>query len=111
VDDEPYILDLVTTLLEDEGYDVLRAVDAREAYRLAQAEMPDLVLSDLSMPGDSGFDLYRWLTRSRPVPRMIFMSAVSRPPVTSVPFLEKPFDIDDLLDAVSGELAQIDESA
>jgi FixJ family two-component response regulator len=64
------------------------------------------------MPGDSGFDLYRWLIKSKPVPRVIFMSAVSRPPpVASVPFLEKPFDLDDLLDAISGELAQIDEPA
>lgn len=107
VDDEPDILDFLTSLLEDEGYAVFRAVNAREALKVARNRSPDLVLSDLMMPGDSGVELYRWLSEEKSMPRVIFMSAISRRlPLSSIPFLEKPFDIDDLLRTVSEELSQ-----
>jgi adenylate cyclase len=94
------------SLLEDEGYRVALAGTAREALRIAKSTSPDLIVSDISMPGGTGVELYGWLRREERAPRMIFMSAMSgKTPVPPVPFIEKPFDIDDLLETVSNELA------
>lgn len=106
VDDEPEIRDFMQMLLEDEGYRVAIAQNAREALNIARATSPDLVVSDISMPGGSGVELYHWLHQEHLAPRMIFMSAItSGPPISTIPFIEKPFDIDDLLETVSDELA------
>ena len=107
VDDEPEILDFLTSLLEDEGYHVLQAMNATDALKAARERSPDIVLSDLMMPRHSGVELYRWLCEETLEPRMIFMGAISRKlPLSSIPFLEKPFDIEDVLRAVSDELGR-----
>jgi len=105
VDDEPHIREFMQALLEDEGYRVEIAHNAKEALRLARANTPDLVVSDISMPGATGVELYRWLKQEELAPHMMFMSAVTpQGPVPAVPFIEKPFDIEELLEKVSGEL-------
>ena len=110
VDDEPHIREFMQALLEDEGYQVDIAPNAHEALKIARTSSPDLVLSDISMPGATGVELYTWLMKEELTPRMMFMSAVTpRTPLPSVPFIEKPFDIDDLLEKVSGELAMESE--
>ena len=49
-DDEEFIVDLLATLLEDEGFTVLRAYDGAQALAIAERERPDLILSDVMMP-------------------------------------------------------------
>lgn len=108
VDDEPYIVDLVASLLADEGFVVDRAFDGEEAWQLASHHQPDLVISDISMPRLSGFDLLRRLRaeRSLSLIPVILMSAVAREVlVGDATFLAKPFDIDRMLDLVEAELA------
>jgi DNA-binding response OmpR family regulator len=58
-DDEPAILESVSFVVREEGYDVRTAEDGDECLRLIHAEPPDLVLLDVMMPGKSGFDLCR----------------------------------------------------
>jgi DNA-binding response OmpR family regulator len=60
-DDEPYILESVSFIVREEGYEVLTAGDAEQALRLLSSERPDLVLLDIMMPGKSGFDVCREL--------------------------------------------------
>ena len=59
VDDEADARDLLTTLLRQQGAEVLAASTASEAYRLiAEAvRLPDLLISDISMPGEDGYTL------------------------------------------------------
>lgn len=57
VDDEPAIRLLVTAALEDEGYELLEAVDGKEALELIYNEKPDLVILDVMMPGMTGYEL------------------------------------------------------
>ena len=57
VDDEADELLVMSTSLEDVGYEVVTAQDAPEARKLLAAEMPDLIITDLMMPGESGFSL------------------------------------------------------
>ena len=61
VDDDPDVCDLVRYKLEQSGFDVRRASDGDQALREVDAEVPDLVLLDIMMPGMSGLEvLERW---------------------------------------------------
>jgi twitching motility two-component system response regulator PilH len=64
VDDDPDILLYVTSLLEDNGYEVGTARSAAEALAALDASRPDAMLVDVLMPGRSGLDLLVSLRRS-----------------------------------------------
>jgi len=57
VDDEPDAVDLITQLLQDEGYQVTGVYGGEEALRVLEAEPPDIILLDLLMPGMDGFEV------------------------------------------------------
>jgi len=108
VDDEEFIVDLLATLLEDEGYRVLRAFNGVEALRYLEQERPALLLTDNMMPQMSGLELVGYL-HANPhlaVP-VIMMSAVllTPPPPPSIIFVRKPFDLDRLLATIEAQLA------
>src|SRR5467141_855894 len=55
VDDAPHVRDVVTDILEQDGAVVTAAETAEKALEILQHERPDVMLSDLSMPGKSGY--------------------------------------------------------
>src|ERR1700688_3937353 len=55
VDDHPTIAGLMRQLLTQRGYDVVTAVDAEQAAAEVRRRAPDLILSDVRMPGKSGY--------------------------------------------------------
>jgi len=57
VDDEPDNVELLVQILEDEGYDILSALSAKEALDIVSKEIVDLILLDVTMPGMDGFEL------------------------------------------------------
>ncbi len=57
VDDEPPAVDLITQLLQDEGYHVRGVYSGEEALRSLASEPPDIILLDLLMPGMDGFEV------------------------------------------------------
>jgi two-component system alkaline phosphatase synthesis response regulator PhoP len=61
VDDEPNLIDLVTSYLEREDYVVQRAVDVPSAVERARTLRPDLVVLDLMLPGFDGLEVCRRL--------------------------------------------------
>lgn len=102
-DDEEFIVDLLATLLEDEGYTVVRAYDGEQALHAARERDVDLIITDNMMPKLSGTEMARTLRAESqsPDPPIIVMSAVH--PATRVSgatFLAKPFDIDRVLELV-----------
>src|SRR4051812_27168551 len=78
VDDDAWILRMVTSVLEKRGYVVETAVDGEDGINKAIARVPDLVICDVMMPRKDGWTLVKTL-RSRPefafVP-VIFLSAL-----------------------------------
>lgn len=60
-DDEPAVLRSLEFILKKEGYRVLTAVNGQEAYDLASANLPDLVLLDIQMPRMDGNQVCRQL--------------------------------------------------
>lgn len=78
VDDDAWILRMVTTVLEKRGYEVFVARDGEDGLAKAQASPPDLIITDVMMPRLDGWALVKQL-RSRPelalVP-VIFLTAL-----------------------------------
>jgi len=108
VEDDPVLRDFVADVLVDEGYRVLAAPDGAEALAiLAGGARPSLVLLDMHMPVMDGWgfaEAYRRL----PAPRapLVVMTAAhdTRERADAIGadgLLAKPFDLDDLLDAVA----------
>src|SRR5467141_2894884 len=55
VDDAPFVRDVVTDILEQDGAVVTAVETAEKALEILQRERPDVMLSDLSMPGKGGY--------------------------------------------------------
>jgi putative two-component system response regulator len=70
VDDHPTIAGLMSQLLTQRGYDVVTAANAEQAEAEVRRQTPDLILSDVKMPGKSGYELCREL-KSDPATRLI----------------------------------------
>ena len=72
VEDEPAILDLLEFTLAPKGYVILRATDAATALAIVRNALPDLMILDWMLPGESGVQLARALraearTRGMPI--------------------------------------------
>lgn len=70
VDDQPSVAGLMSQLLAIRGYDVVTASCAEQAEAEVRRHTPDLILSDVMMPGKSGYDLCRAL-KENPATRLI----------------------------------------
>ena len=115
VDDNPAILEGVADLLELQGYQVLTASSGNQAVTQMQSKKPDLVISDIMMPGMDGYEFYK-VVRSNPewVPiPFIFLTARGQQrdirrgnSLGADAYLTKPFEPDDLISARSARRAQ-----
>jgi putative two-component system response regulator len=70
VDDQPTIAGLMSQLLTMSGYEVVTASNVQEGEAEVRRQPPDLILSDVRMPGKSGYDFCRDL-KSDPATRLI----------------------------------------
>jgi putative two-component system response regulator len=70
VDDNPSTMSLMQDLLSSRGYDVVAVPDATQAEAEILRRTPDLILSDVVMPGKSGYELCREL-KGNPVTRLV----------------------------------------
>jgi two-component system cell cycle sensor histidine kinase/response regulator CckA len=79
VDDEADVLATAREMLKGQGYEILDALNAEEAVRVAAAHHGpiDLLLTDVVMPGASGQDLALLLGLQRPDLRVLYMSSFS----------------------------------
>ena len=105
VDDDPYLLEVIMLALSDAGYRVRQATDGMNALREIETAAPDLVLSDIRMPRLNGLGLVEHLVRRQiDVPVILMSAAHNVPDSNGVPFIAKPFSLDDLLDQVDDVL-------
>lgn len=70
IEDEPDMIDLVTLILGQKGFEVVGANGGVEGLRAVRNERPDLILLDLMMPDLSGWEVYQQL-KADPVLREI----------------------------------------
>lgn len=120
VDDETQIARVLKTALSSQGYEVKTAGDGESALNLASDWIPDLVVTDLSMPGMTGIELCRSVRERSHVP--IIVLSVRGEEKTKIEALDagaddyvtKPFSVNELLARVRANLrraAAMQESA
>ena len=105
VDDEPGIVSLLSIRLKAKGYEVFEAFDGLQCVKIAEEEVPDLILSDIKMPVMDGITAFEKLiqmdiTKNIPV---VFMTAYPKLEVENQVafmgakgFISKPFISKDL---------------
>jgi CheY-like chemotaxis protein len=108
VDDESSVLHMVSDVLEDEDLRVLTARSGQEALIMATRERPDLIITDLMMPGINGRVLRERL-RSQPqtaaIPVLLMTAAYQVQAAQEFSgLIAKPFDIDELVAQVHQHL-------
>jgi len=113
IEDDPSLRDTLRIHLSSAGYSVRVAADATEAIRSILAAVPDLVLSDVSLPYMDGFELLEVLRRdetTRSVPVILLTglvdddSYVKGIKLGATAYLTKPVLRDELLKTISGAL-------
>ncbi|GAB4128831.1 MAG: response regulator transcription factor [Fimbriimonadaceae bacterium] len=102
VDDEPNILETVELRLRKDGYSTFTAASAEEGMRLFRLVRPDLVLLDVMLPKQSGYDMCRTIRRDSHVP-VIFLTArggeddrVTGLEIGGDDYIVKPFSLSEL---------------
>lgn len=65
VDDDPFILDILSRQLKSKKLRVLSTTDPETAFTLAEKEHPDLIISDIAMPALDGFTLLKGLRENK----------------------------------------------
>jgi len=103
VDDEEDIRDVLRLPLEDLGYDVRTADNAETALSLFRTEGPDIVLTDIKMPGMDGIELLREIKRERSDTEVIMITghgdmdlAIKSLKYEATDFVIKPIHVDKL---------------
>ena len=115
IDDDPVILELLRVNFEIEGFDVICATDGEDGLRRAQADRPDVVISDVMMPRRDGLQLLTELkgdpaTEDLPV---ILLSAKAQKSevqhgidMGADDYITKPFDPLELIDRLNAVMAR-----
>lgn len=117
IDDEPSIRKLIHIMLEKNGYEVDEAADGAEGMKKIKADPPDLIITDLIMPGKEGIETIIELRRDYPDVKIIAMSGggVIGPreylkmakSVGAHRTFKKPFEMRELLESVDDLLKQV----
>jgi DNA-binding NarL/FixJ family response regulator len=119
VDDDPGLLRAVAETLRTEGYEVKTARRGAEALVYIAESLPDLIVSDIRMPGMDGYELVRNLrasSRTRLIP-IVFLTAKDETADRIAGFrsgvdayLTKPFEPDELVAVVANILKRVEST-
>ncbi len=113
VDDNAYNLMILSSMLDNQGYQVLEAPNGLEAIAIAKSQQPDLILLDIIMPDLNGYEVCTTLKNeltTQHIP-IVFISAVENTEekveafsVGGVDFINKPFQLVEVLARVETHL-------
>lgn len=112
IDDDIHIGNILTKLLTQEGYSVLRAYSGTEALYLFSQNKPDLVLLDLMLPGLSGEEV---LLHIENIPVIVLSAKVDVQDKVNLllsgaaDYMTKPFDTEELLARITVQLRKADQ--
>ena len=118
IEDDPEMIDLVSLILNRQGFQVIGANGGREGLETVKHTQPDLILLDLMMPDIDGWDVYQQLKTSestRDIP-VIIITAKSQTidrvlgvQIAKVDdYISKPFRPAELIESIKKILARID---
>jgi DNA-binding response OmpR family regulator len=110
VDDNQSVASVVQLVLELEGYEVRSALNGPDGYLAYLQFRPDIVITDIQMPGKDGFELMKHIREEDATIRTIYMSGdlgqfhsilEEEKSKYQINLLEKPFSSEELIGRVS----------
>ncbi|HZO02050.1 MAG TPA: response regulator [Burkholderiales bacterium] len=111
IDDDPGVSEVISLLLEREGYTVQCAGTVKQAVTLVESRSIDLVVTDLKLPDGTGLDIIHAIRNRKPALPIIMItsyssveSAVAALRGGAADYVIKPFDNNDFLRAVARAL-------
>jgi len=115
VDDEADIRDVLAIALQDMGYRTLEAENAAQAFDVFRTENPQIVVTDIKMPGGDGIELLRKIKHENPETEVIMITghgdmnlAIRSLKYRATDFITKPINVDALDIAIRRALEKID---
>lgn len=109
VDDSTTNVVLVEAVLSELGYQIIPTLSAKEAFKIMEKKLPDLILLDLLMPRISGYDFLAEIKktqRTSNIPVIVISAVTDEDNVRKIKeagadeFIAKPLDIQTLIDKV-----------
>lgn len=109
VEDEEMLVNVLASVLEDEGYKVCKSASAEEALSSIPGFKPDLIISDVRLPQKDGFTMLKELKSDMAVSAIPFICLTAlddgqtqqrAKTLGAAAYMTKPFDIDDLVNLV-----------
>ena len=110
IDDEVYIRRVIEIKLKKWGYQVITAANGLEGLELIKTQKPDVVITDINMPGMDGESLCRLtdlMKKEKPFMTIVMTARISpeervwTSEMTETQFMEKPFSPAKLLEAIN----------
>jgi two-component system chemotaxis response regulator CheY len=105
VDDDASIRELLSTALEDDGYEVVPAMNGQDALAVCDRWRPDVIVLDLMMPVMDGWTFAKRLHERDDIPIVVLSAATDlarhAKTVGAKEVVGKPFDLDQLLPKVA----------
>lgn len=115
VDDDPSISDMLTLVLETEGFEAFPVMDGNEAVAAFRQHQPDLILLDLMLPGMNGVDICRAIRLESSVPIVMLTAKTDTVDVVlgletgADDYITKPFKPKELIARIRARLRRTDD--
>lgn len=113
VDDQNGIRVLLMEVFTNEGYETFQAPNGKTALEIVREEDPDLVLLDMKIPGMDGLDILKHIKSINSSIKVIMMTAYGEldmikeaTELGAIMHFTKPFDIDEMRQAVQQQLSE-----
>lgn len=116
VDDDPAISEMLTIVLEAEGFNTVAVTDGALAVDTFNREEPDLVLLDLMLPGMNGIDICRLIRQNSTVPIVMLTAKTDTVDVVlgletgADDYITKPFKPKELIARLRARLRRTDDT-
>lgn len=113
IEDHQTVCQTIKRLLEMAGYEVITAQNGTDGVQLAIEALPDVIICDIMMPGMSGYDVIKELSKKFETSSIPFIFLTARSEMADLrlgmemgadDYLVKPFKADDLLNAIRTRL-------